>query len=409
MLQGDDLLQAAVLHLLGHVVGILARGERTGPLGIIEHICGVEAHLLEEGQGVAMVLLRLGAEARDDIGGNGAVRHVTADRGDALEIPGAGVAAAHLLQHAVGAGLHGKMDVVADVGVRGHHLQHLVGDVLGVGGREAHAQTGACLRHQLQQCGEVAVFVFIGIDVLPQQGNLLVALLRAVAGLADYGMIVTAALGAAGVGHDAVGADVVASAHDGDESGNSVAVETNGNDFGVGFFARQLDVDLRRVGTGVLQQHGKGAVGVGAGHDIHLAALQQLFLHALRHASQNAHQYSGALAALDVELFYAAVDALLGVVAYGACVRHDHIRLLNILRPLVAALAQQSENHLRIRHIHLAAVRFDIKLFHYLTLIFLPILRMVVGFRPLLRLQMCETVVPYLWAMPERVSPERMV
>ena len=48
VLQGDDLRQTARLHLVGHVVGQVLRGERAGPLRIFEHVGEFVAHLAHE-------------------------------------------------------------------------------------------------------------------------------------------------------------------------------------------------------------------------------------------------------------------------------------------------------------------------------------------------------------------------
>ena len=185
VLQCYNLLEAAVLDFLGHVVGKLPCRKGAGALGIIEHKRGVKTNLLEDGEGVLVILLRLRAEAGDDIRSDGTVGHIAAYCRDPLQIPLTGVAPAHLLQYTVGAGLDGKVDVAADIVVRRHHLQHLIGYILGIGSGKAYAQSRQGLRNHTEQAREVAVTVAVGIDVLAEQGDFLVAPLEALAGLAD--------------------------------------------------------------------------------------------------------------------------------------------------------------------------------------------------------------------------------
>ena len=102
-----------------------------------------------------MVILGLPAEARDDVGADGAIRHVPADARHALHVPSAVIAPVHALQHRTAAALHGQVDVLADVVVPGHHLQHLVGHVLRMAGAVADPQARAGQGHHFQEIGEI--------------------------------------------------------------------------------------------------------------------------------------------------------------------------------------------------------------------------------------------------------------
>ena len=102
-----------------------------------------------------MVLLGLSAEACDHVSGDAAVRNHAPDLLHSLEVPFAVVFSSHLLQHDAAAGLYREMDVLADVLVHRHSVDHLVADVLRVRSREAYAEFGAHLRHHLKKLGEV--------------------------------------------------------------------------------------------------------------------------------------------------------------------------------------------------------------------------------------------------------------
>ena len=112
------------------------------------------------------------------------------------------------------------------------------------------------------------------------------------------------------------------------------------------------------------EQGGEVPVGVRSGDDVHLAGLQQGLAHPLGHAAEDAHDHVGTGLAVDVELADAAQDALLGVVADGAGVRHDHVGFPDLFRADISFLAENGEDHFRVRYIHLATVCLNVNLSH---------------------------------------------
>jgi hypothetical protein len=78
------------------------------------------------------------------------------------------------------------MDVLAEVGVTGHAMQDLVGDVLGMGGRKTNAEVRGNLGHQTQKFGKsnftgfrialwkriLARFPAVRIHILTQKSDL---------------------------------------------------------------------------------------------------------------------------------------------------------------------------------------------------------------------------------------------
>ena len=73
-LEGDNFVETACLGLDVDVVLVLLCRKGARSLRVIEHECGVEAYLLEEGESVLVVLLRLAAESGDHFGGESAAR-----------------------------------------------------------------------------------------------------------------------------------------------------------------------------------------------------------------------------------------------------------------------------------------------------------------------------------------------
>ena len=82
-----------------------------------------------------MILLRLTAETCYDVGSYGTIRHGLANSCDTVQIPFPGIAATHLLQHHIAAGLDRQMDMTADIVILGHHVYHLVADIFRMGSR----------------------------------------------------------------------------------------------------------------------------------------------------------------------------------------------------------------------------------------------------------------------------------
>ena len=237
-----------------------------------------------------------------------------------------------------------------------------------MGGGETDAQERGNGGDAVQKIREINRFRIglpqIAVDVLAQEGHLLIAPPEDVAGLPDDGMGVPGALRAAGIRDDAVGADVVAAAHDGDEGGDAVGVHADRGDVAVGLLAGQQHVDLRVALGGRGEQARQAPVRVRTSHDVHFARLQQGVLEPLGHAAEDAHDHVGAGLAVDVELADAAQDALLGVVADRAGVGQDHVGLVDLFGADISFAAQDGEDHFRVRYIHLAAVCLYVNLSH---------------------------------------------
>ena len=91
------------------------RGLRAGAHGIGEDVHGGEAALFEEGERFAELLLRLLGKARDEVGGDGGLVKILAQQRDRLVKTRGIVPAVHSLERRVAAGLHGKVEVRAEI------------------------------------------------------------------------------------------------------------------------------------------------------------------------------------------------------------------------------------------------------------------------------------------------------
>ena len=246
-LQGDHLLEATDLHILGDIILEVLGRIGAGALGVLEEEGIVIDHLTHEAQRILEVLLALVVEATEDIRRDGAVRHSTADSRDTLEVPLTGVVALHELEDAVVARLCWQVDMLADIRVLRHHSDGLVVHILGV--RRGEADTD--LRHSegdlLEEVTEViravSVHKAVGIHILPEQRDLTIALGLEVLHLTDDALQLTATLAATSVGHDAVGAEIIAATHDGYKARDMHATHLQRHHILVGLTGRELDVD----------------------------------------------------------------------------------------------------------------------------------------------------------------------
>ena len=164
-LQGNDFLQSAGLLGFGYIVLKVLGGIGVRAHGELEHVGIVVAHLAEHLQRHLVFLFGLGTEACNHVGGDGTVGHVAADGCNAVQIPGRVVVPVHQLQHPVAAALHGQVDALAYIAVRGHHFQQSVAKVFGVGGGKPHPQQWTDAGHTVHQLGEVHVAVLVRIAI----------------------------------------------------------------------------------------------------------------------------------------------------------------------------------------------------------------------------------------------------
>ena len=142
----------------------------------------------------------------------------------------------------------------------------------------------------------------IRIHILPQQCHLFETFSLQVAELVEDALGFTATLTSTGVGHYAVGAEVVAATHDGDKAADAVGTDARGNDVTVGFSGRELHIDRLLAILGGGDEIRQLKVAVGTRHQIYTMVVDQLILHALSHTSDDTDDEPAlALAAQGVE------------------------------------------------------------------------------------------------------------
>ena len=257
--------------------------------------------------------------------------------------------------------------MTADVWVGGDNIDCLVGHVFGVGGGEAYSHLGEFLGDESQQaveCHGVVVAKSVGVDVLAEERDLTVSLVGQVADFAENRVDGTAAFAATCIGHNAIGAEIVAAAHNRDKARHPVAGDSGRDDFAVCFGGRQLDIDGFFATLGGGKKGGEVEVGVGTGDEVDTVVFDEGVADTFGHASDYADDEpwrSAAFAAKSGDLFKAMDDFLLGVVAYGASVEKDGIGQGDIVGDSIAGHFKDRGDDFRVGDIHLTSVCFDEK------------------------------------------------
>jgi hypothetical protein len=350
---GFDLVRDAV----GHCD---CRG--VGPRGELEGEDGVVFDLVDEGNGVFEVGVGLAGEADDHVAGDGDVALGGVDPAHALEVPVAGVLAGHGLENGGGAGLDREMDVVAEGGGGVDGLDDVAGEVAGVRGGEADAADAWEFTNGDEEFGErhAARGVAVGVDVLAEELDLGEAEVDHLAGFDEDGGGGAGALFPAGVGDNAVGAELVAALDDGDVSavrvgtGGEVGLEgevglavVEAGDAGFASFEAGEHVGQVAVGGGARDQRDVGGL------------LEDALAFLLGYAAEDGELFAFALETLV--LVEAVEDLLLGLVADGAGVVEDQAGVGLVLDAGVALLLERADDFFGVMGVHLAAEGFDIE------------------------------------------------
>ena len=218
-------LQIGLLHLPGHCLGGLGPllldgvgnlpghggGRGAGAAGVGEDVHGGEGTAADEVQGLGELLLRLLGEAHNEVGGDGGAVKILVEPLHRLEITGGVVLAVHPLQGLVTPGLHGQVEVGAQVGQRHRPLAEVLGDGAGLQRAQTHPQPRHGVAQGLHQVDEGLALLQIpapGGNLDAGEHDLPVPL-----GLQLLGLVHRLGKGegahrASGVGDDAVGAEV---------------------------------------------------------------------------------------------------------------------------------------------------------------------------------------------------------
>ena len=228
-------------------------------------------------------------------------------------------------------------------------------------GHEAEQEVAGDLRGCPEQVGEVHGLVQIlavGVDVLAQQGDVPVPLGHQAADFVQDDLRLPGALPPTDVGHDAVGAEVVAAVHDAHPRLHPLLAH-QGDALGDGAGLVGNVEDAPPAGHQAVEQLREPPEGVGAEDQIHLpVGVLDLLRHVglLGHAAAHADELAG-LGPLGVhQRAQVAQHPLLGVLPDGAGVDDNQVGLRLALGELVPHLAEVAPQPLRVGLVLLAAV-----------------------------------------------------
>ena len=168
-------------------------------------------------EGALEVVVGLAREADDDVGGHGEIGHCGARRREAFEVASGGVSAMHRREHAIASGLQRQVQVLAHRSRRGHRLDRLGAQVLGMRAGEPHTTDAVDRADGPEQLGEERPHrrgatcssgrerevPAVGVHVLPEQRHLGDAVGGQALDLGDEGIEGPADLRPAHRGHDA--------------------------------------------------------------------------------------------------------------------------------------------------------------------------------------------------------------
>ena len=342
--------------------GVRHPGRRgAGPGGVNEGEEGVVADLPDEGDRVHGLRLRLPGEADDDVAGEDQVRHGRAGGPDLLQVLLPGVTPVHGLQHPAVPRLDGEVELPGHMGAPGHGLEELVPGVLGVAGHEADQVVPGDLVDLREEVGEIhggLQVLAVGVDVLAQEGDVLVPLVHQLPDLRQDVPRLPAPLPAPDIGDDAVGAEVVAAVHDGDP-GLHRALPDHRHPLGDGAVLLLDGEHPPVLGAHVVEELREPPEGLGAEDQVHVAVGgPDLLGHhlLLGHAAAQADDEVGVLLLGVDQAAQQTVDPVLRVLPDGAGVDDDEPRLHGVAGEGAAHVPEHPHEALAVRHILLAAV-----------------------------------------------------
>ena len=356
MLVRDELLQAPALLLLRHRL-VPAPRLRVGPRRVLEQERAVVADVTDVVARGLEVRFGLAREADDDVGGERQVGDRGAQAIDDALVVGQGVRAIHRAQHRVRTRLQRQVHLRHDGAALRHRRDHAPAHVARMRGREADAREPLHPARGPQQVGEVVRAVVVGVHGLAQEHDLPETLRHGRPYLAYQVRERQTAFAAAGVGDDAVGAELVAAALDGDPGAH--ARLALGLEVAVGLVAVEPRVRDRFPGRAP-EQVGKRAVAVGAHDQVeHARLVEQSRAEVLGHAAGDADDQVRVAALEPGEVPEPPQHALLGVLADRAGVEDHRVGVLGTIGEAHARAQQHARHQFAVGHVHLAAVGLE--------------------------------------------------
>ena len=339
-------------------------GRRSGSRAEDEAEAAVEADVGDQLHRLREVVVGLAGKADDEVARQADAGPHGAQLAHRALVFHCGVAALHRHQDAVAAVLHRQVQMAHQLRHLGIDVDEPLGELVRVAGGVADSLDAGDVgdvfdqQREVGDLGGVAHLAAIRIDVLPEQGHFLHALVGESGDLDQHVVERARDLFAARVGHDAIAAVLRAAFHDRDERRR--AVDAGGRQVIELFDLGKADVDLRAMLLSALVQQLRQAMQrLRAEHHIDIRrALDDRGAFLARDAAADADQHALGFEMLDTPEI--AEHLLLRLLAHRAGVEEDQVSLLDIGGRLVALRGMQHVGHLvRVVLVHLAAEGLD--------------------------------------------------
>ena len=360
-----------------HVVLVMLGGKGAGARRVLEDERLGEAHAAHEVHRRFEVVLGLAGKADDEVGRDRHVRPRGADHRHAVRILGSRVAALHPGQHRVGPRLGRHVQVRADGGDVAKNLGQAFGHRAGVAGDEVQAcearRFGDLFDEVRQVPGPSVLASGVLVDRLSQERDLPRPLPHQAADFFDDDGGRAAALRAANVRDHAVGAEVVASAHRGNEgvAGRRAAQGTVDLDLVEGGVQRGERVGIARrvegdngagpARSGRVDEVGQFGQAAWCADEVHQrGAASEAVAVLLGHAAEESDHQVRLAAFARLECADVREDAVLGVGADRTRDEQEDPRVGGVVHDAGARGAEPLGDEFGVEPVHLAAVRRDV-------------------------------------------------
>ena len=242
-----------------------------------------------------------------------------------------------------------------------HGVEERVGAVLRMGRHEPDEEVSGDVVDVPQQLREEFLFaevVAVGVDVLAEEHDLLVAVRHELSCIVHDVLVLPAPLSAPDMGHDTERAEVVAAVGDGQERLEGVVAagfQTLGD-----IVVVLGDVEDPLSGAEDVPEELRDLVlDMGAEDEVHVREMAfqpfcDVFL--LDHAAAECDDQVRVRLLELLETADVAVNALLRMLSHRAGIEEDEVRFRRIVRELIAHLLEEAVDALPVRHIALAPV-----------------------------------------------------
>ena len=267
-------------------------GIRTRTFGILKHKGGVITTFLHQGEGKLVILFRFRVETGEYIRRQSTIRNDTANGINTLQIPLTSIFTVHQFQYTATPALYGQMYMLAYIGNFRYDLQRFITHIFGVGSSETDADTRSSPGYYAQQHGKgyhfsIRLLKTVRVDILPQQGHFLITLGHQIGHFIQNTLHIAATLASAGIGNDAVRAEIVTATHNGDKTRYMISTNTRRYHIAISFRCGELHINGFLPCLYGSYQIGQSEISIRTYHQVDMVIRNQIVLDALRHASQH--------------------------------------------------------------------------------------------------------------------------